>query len=79
MHTFPLTITKLDEVAFAGYVDAVIAPGVEGELTVLKDHIPLITTLKEGTIRVRKGDTKQEFKVTRGVLEVSKKGVTILL
>jgi len=79
MSLFPLTITKLDSVQYLGEVESVTAPGVEGELTVLKNHEPLITTLKEGMVTVRKGEETFEFPTSRGILEVSKKGVTILL
>lgn len=79
MKTFPITITALNEVKFIGDVDSVTLPGSDGELTVLKDHMPLITTLRPGTIRVKKGEEVIEFKTEKGVLEVSKKGVTILL
>ncbi len=36
-------------------VDAVIAPGTDGELGILPHHVPLITTLATGELRVRKG------------------------
>jgi F-type H+-transporting ATPase subunit epsilon len=79
MSTFPLTITKLDGVVYSSEAESVTAPGADGELTVLKNHVPLLTPLKEGKIIVRNAGETFEFLATKGILEVSKKGVTILL
>jgi F-type H+-transporting ATPase subunit epsilon len=80
MSTFFLTITKIDEVVFQGVVNSVNCPGSEGEMVVLPHHIPLITPLKEGKVKVRIGeDEEKEFSVKKGILEVSKDEVVILL
>ena len=80
MHLFPTTITKLDAVVFHGETDSVTVPGVEGEMTVLKDHVPLLTTFREGKIILRReSKVVEEFSVQKGTIEVSKHGVTILI
>jgi F-type H+-transporting ATPase subunit epsilon len=79
MHTFQLTISAIDEVKYFGQAESVTCPGAEGELTILKDHEPLVTTLKEGKITVRNNGEVVEFEAKKGTLEVSKEGVTILL
>ena len=43
--------------------DMVIAPGGAGELGILPRHIPLITTLKPGELRVRQGSEEHSFAV----------------
>ncbi|HVA93016.1 MAG TPA: F0F1 ATP synthase subunit epsilon [Chloroflexota bacterium] len=50
--------------------DMVIAPGGAGEIGILPRHIPLITTLKPGELRVRRGQEEQLFAVGGGFLEV---------
>jgi F-type H+-transporting ATPase subunit epsilon len=50
--------------------DMVIAPGGAGEIGILPRHIPLITTLKPGELRIRKADEEQLFAVGGGFLEV---------
>jgi len=50
--------------------DMVIAPGGAGEIGILPRHIPLITTLKPGELRVRRGQAEQLFAVGGGFLEV---------
>jgi len=77
---FPLTITTVTKQLFAGDVRSVTLPGVSGELTILKDHVPLITTLKKGAITVRSsGGGEESYPVERGILEVSRSGAVVLL
>ncbi len=40
---------------FKGDADFVVAPGSEGELGVLPRHIPLLTPLAAGSVKVRNG------------------------
>jgi F-type H+-transporting ATPase subunit epsilon len=59
-------------------VDEVVVPGIEGELTVLPMHAPLLTMIKPGLMRLKKGNDETEFAVTGGFLEVRDDKVTIL-
>jgi len=59
-------------------VDLVVAPGAEGELGILPHHAPLLTVLKAGELRIRKGGQDQYFAVAGGFMEVIANQVTIL-
>ncbi len=59
-------------------VDEVIAPGIEGELTVLPMHAPLLTMIKPGLMRIIKGGDETDMAITGGFLEVRSDKVTIL-
>ncbi len=73
-------IAKPNGVLFSGEAVSITAPGSAGELTVLEHHIPLVTTLKEGRITVRKkGEEEQVFEIHRGILEVTGESATVLL
>lgn len=50
--------------------DMVIAPGGAGELGILPRHIPIITTLKPGELRVRQNNEEHTYAVTGGFMEV---------
>lgn len=50
--------------------DMVIAPGGAGELGILPRHMPIITTLKPGELRVRDGSVEHIYAVTGGFMEV---------
>jgi len=77
--TFTLTITTLSDVLFHGDAKSVTLPGSAGELTVLAKHMPLVTPLKTGTITVRTESGDENFSVEKGILEVSREKVTVLL
>mgnify|MGYP001596399119 CR=1 FL=1 len=77
--TFQLSIISLEKIEYRDKVMSVTCPGAEGELTVLENHIPLITPLKKGDVVIRKNDGDEvKITVTSGILEV-KKDETVLL
>jgi F-type H+-transporting ATPase subunit epsilon len=71
-------ITSQDRSVFTGEADIVVVPGTLGEMGILPNHSPLLSTLKFGLIKVRyKGDEKV-FTVAGGIVEVQPDQVTIL-
>ena len=57
----------------------ITVPTTTGEITVLPDHIPLISVLQPGVIELKKGDGSQEIiAVSGGFIEVLKDKVVIL-
>ena len=50
-----LEIVTAERVLFEGDVDAVVAPGGEGQLGVLPHHAAVMTTLQPGELRYRVG------------------------
>ncbi len=78
--TFHLTITSVTGAQFDGAAESATVPGSAGEMTILANHEPLVTTLKPGRITVRNSDENKTFDVESGVLECSGGGrVTVLL
>lgn len=63
---------------FEGEADFVVAPGSEGELGILPRHIPLLTALAPGSVKVENGKDEQFFFVSGGFLEVRPDEVTVL-
>jgi len=76
--TLQCDIVTQDKLLYSGEVDAVIAPSTEGEIGILQDHTPLLTTLDIGVLRVRKAEEEEVFTIAGGVLEVSGNIVTVL-
>jgi F-type H+-transporting ATPase subunit epsilon len=74
-------IGKVGETLYDGEAYSLTVPGVAGEMTILGGHMPLVTTLKAGTVRlhVTKDSEPQEFAVEDGVLEVTGDGARVLL
>ncbi len=63
---------------FAGLVDQVDAPGVEGDFGVLPEHAPFMTALREGPVTVFAGTARRVFTVKGGFADVNAEGLTIL-
>lgn len=63
---------------FAGEVDQVDAPGVEGDFGVLPNHAPFMTALREGPVVVHIGSSRRTFTVKGGFADVTPAGLTIL-
>ena len=55
-------------------------PGTEGDFGVLEGHAPVMTTIRDGALRVYKtaGASPEEVRVEGGFAEVSAKGLTVL-
>ncbi len=77
--TFTLTISRVDEMLFSGAAHSITLPGEKGQLTVLAQHEPIITLLRDGIITVRTSDGEQTFSIGKGICEVSNNQVTILV
>ena len=61
----------------AGQVTSVQIPGVEGDLTAMPGHMPMITTLRPGVLRVSSEDGDQDYVVTGGFAEIGE-GLSVL-
>ena len=73
-----LEIVTPEKRAFEGDVDEVIVPGSEGELGILPHHAPLISTLGQGVLRVKRGGQEVEFAIFGGFLQVRPDRVVVL-
>jgi F-type H+-transporting ATPase subunit epsilon len=58
--------------------DFVVAPGIDGELGVLPQHIPLLTPLATGEVLVRNDGHDEHLYISGGFLEVLPDRVVIL-
>ncbi len=73
-----LRIVTADRTVLTEEVDMVIAPGMAGELGVLPRHMPLLTTLKPGELRVLQNGQWDYLAVAGGFMQVDPRGVTVL-
>jgi F-type H+-transporting ATPase subunit epsilon len=61
-----------------GEADIVILPGTEGEMGVLPNHAPLLSTLNIGILTVRSGDKEEHFTIEGGIVEIQPDIVTVM-
>jgi len=71
-------IVTQERTVFAGEVDSVNLPGVEGRLGILPNHSPLLTTLSYGEVIVRKGGHEDYYAIGGGFAEVQPEKVIVL-
>ena len=71
-------IVSQDRMVYSGEADMIIVPGIEGEMGILPNHAPLLSTLNLGILRVRHQGEELEFTIAGGVVEVQPDSVTVL-
>ena len=74
---FTIEIISPDRSIIKTETSEVVIPSFEGEIGILKDHIPLITFLRPGLINI-KTNTDQKFFVEDGTVEFSNNNLLIL-
>ena len=73
-----LEIVTPERLAFSDEVDAVVLPGIDGELGVLPHHAPLVSMLGLGELRIRKGPITESFAIVGGFLQVRPDKVVVM-
>jgi F-type H+-transporting ATPase subunit epsilon len=71
-------IVSQDRQVFSGDADMIIVPGIQGEMGILPNHAPLLSTLKFGVLRVRYQGQEEIFTIAGGVIEVQPDLVTVM-
>ena len=76
----PLTleIVTPDSRVYTDTIDSVVIPTVEGEVGILPGHIPLLTQVEHGELRVSKGTETLFLAVSGGFAEVEGDRVHVL-
>ena len=78
MATMRLEIVTPEEKTFSDEIEGVVLPGSEGEMGVLPQHIPLMTKLMPGELRLMKDGKESRLAVGEGFVEVTGDKVSVL-
>lgn len=73
-----LQIVTAEKVVYDDQVDTVVAPGELGELGILPQHAPLLSTLKPGELRYRRAGSEDSLAIGGGFVEVLNNRVIVL-
>jgi F-type H+-transporting ATPase subunit epsilon len=77
--TIHVDVVSAEASIFSGEAEFVVLPGEAGELGIYPRHMPLITRIKPGAVRILKPGGEEELVfVAGGILEVQPKVVTVL-
>ncbi len=71
-------ITTPEKVVFSDQVDEIVLPTAQGEIGILPNHIPLVSLLQPGEIRIRRGAETEYMAVSGGFIEVRPDKVVVL-
>ncbi len=71
-------VVSQDRLVWSGEADMVVLPGAAGEMGILPDHAPLLTTLRPGFLHVKQGDQDEVFTIVGGFAEVQPDQVIVL-
>ena len=77
--TFQFELVSPERLLVSEEVESVIIPGSEGEMTVLADHAPVMTTIKPGVVTVKPASGAEErYVVFGGFADILPTGCTLL-
>lgn len=78
MSTFTAQILTPEGSLFEGEVTGVQMPGSQGSFEVKANHAPIVSTLEEGNVLVRKADGDVIYHISGGFVEVNNNKLTLL-
>lgn len=73
-----LEIVTPEARVYSDTIDTVVIPTVDGEIGILPGHIPLLTQVEHGELRVTKGSTVSFLAVGGGFVQVSGDKISVL-
>lgn len=76
--TLRLEIVTPEAKAFSEDVEMVVLPGMDGEIGVYPQHVPVLTTLKPGELRVFKSGKETSLAVGEGFAEITGESISVL-
>ena len=78
MSKFKLEIISPEKTLYEAEVDEVEIPGFEGNMTILRDHINLVTFIRPGIITVTSNAKTKKFYIENGTTEFENNNLLIL-
>ena len=75
-----ITVLTPDKAIFEGTITSVKVPGTLGQFQVLKNHAPIVSSLEEGQVTIKKeGGEVMNFKIESGFIEVLNNEISLLV
>jgi len=79
MASFHFELVSPDRQVFSGVAESVLVPGGEGDFVVLKDHAPVMASIRPGIVDIGEaGDKHTRLFVRGGFADVSAGGLILL-
>jgi F-type H+-transporting ATPase subunit epsilon len=71
-------IVSQDRLVYEGDADMVVLPGEAGEMGILPNHAPLLSTLQFGILTVKNQGQEEVFTIAGGIVEIQPDIITVL-
>jgi F-type H+-transporting ATPase subunit epsilon len=78
MASFHFELVSPDKLLFNGQAEDVLVPGSEGDFLVLRDHAPVMASLRPGIVDIGEAGKHTRLFVRGGFADVSKAGLIVL-
>lgn len=80
MSKMRVEVVSTEQMIFSGEAEFVVAPATEGEIGVYPQHVPLLTRIKPGVLRLKVPGSSEEVlvAVSGGMMEVQPSLITVL-
>lgn len=76
---FKFELVSPERLLVSEQVESVVIPGAEGEMTVMANHAPVMTTIKPGVVTVKAiGGKEERYVVFGGFADIVPAGCTLL-
>ncbi|AZO03953.1 F0F1 ATP synthase subunit epsilon [Mesorhizobium sp. M2A.F.Ca.ET.037.01.1.1] len=76
---FKFELVSPERLLVSEQVESVVIPGAEGEMTVMAQHAPVMTTIKPGVVTVKAAGGKEDrYVVFGGFADILPSGCTLL-
>src|SRR5690606_38446375 len=76
---FKFELVSPERLLVSAQVESVVIPGAEGEMTVMANHAPVMTTIQPGVVTVKAVDGQEErYVVFGGFADILSSGCTLL-
>ena len=79
VQSFKFELVSPERLLVSEDVESVVIPGAEGEMTVMAEHAPVMTTVKPGVVTVKPASGSEErYVVFGGFADILPSGCTLL-
>ena len=77
-NTLKLEIVTPEAIAYSEEVEMVTLPGLEGEMGIYPQHVPLLTQIVPGELVARKGGKDYSLAIGEGFVEITAQRVAVM-
>lgn len=77
--TFKLEILTPSRKFYEGDIEMVVAKSIDGEIGIMKGHVPMVVAIGVGPVRIQQNGEWKEAALTEGFMEITQEKTVILV